>query len=311
MIPFSALRLGYGSLLDELEQRMRENRLPYGFLFVGPPGVGKSTVSLALVHLLLGSFSSFAQMEASLTETHPLVHQIKNRSHPEFTLLSPSAGIEGVRFLKQRLSQTALSESWRVAFLPQIHRLNAHGVNGLLKILETPPPKTLFLLTASGPLAKTLYSRCSVYAMRPLSEDRFSKILRSMEASSFPSDPLFRTVCQGCVGRAHRLREVFPWIQQSWDLLEQSTRKPCLLPPEWLSMSLEFMELWQELLQLWVHSKLRKVQEHGFFLHFDVFFKEVMALVVQASLYHTDPTMMLYAIHSKITSFFQHQKSYA
>ena len=133
MIHFGALRLGYGSLIAELEHIVHLQRLPHALLFLGPSGVGKRTLCEAMAHFLLGEFSSFQDMERTLTPAHPLVRQLAQRSHPEWMVLSPGASIEEVRAVIHRLGHTSFSRSWRVVLIPQVNRLSVNSINALLK----------------------------------------------------------------------------------------------------------------------------------------------------------------------------------
>jgi DNA polymerase III delta prime subunit len=109
--------------------------------------------------------------------------------HPEYIVVQPGSGIEDIRRLRQRLSYTRHTHSWRVVLLPEVQSFSASSTNALLKWIESPSPKTFFLLTASGALPKTLSSRCISYTMPPLNQKNFS-IVRSGGKGAKPS--------QGC-----------------------------------------------------------------------------------------------------------------
>lgn len=303
MIHFGALRLGYGSLIAELERSVHLQRLPHALLFLGPSGVGKRTLCEAMAHFLLGKFLSFQEMERTLTPTHPLVRQLAQRSHPEWMVLSPGAPIDEVRSLIHRLGHTSFSHSWRVVLIPQVNKLSVNSVNALLKSIENPPSRTLFLLTASGPVLKTLFSRCSVYSLHPLTDTVFQQALASMNRT-IPKDPLFYWIAQGCVGRAVTFADHFPWARKSWDLFLQAAQGPCVLPQEWIDSTLQLFPFWQELLFLWIHKIAPPLQERGSFLYFLACVESIRDLLKEKEVYHTDPTLTIQAIYAKITRFF-------
>ncbi len=67
---------------------------------------------------------------------------------------------------------------WRVAVVDTADDLNANAANALLKILEEPPPRTLFLVLAHAPkMLATIRSRCQKLAVRPLSDNEIVEAL--------------------------------------------------------------------------------------------------------------------------------------
>lgn len=75
--------------------------------------------------------------------------------------------ISAIRELRFRLSQMPQGGDIRFVWIESADRLHRFAANGLLKILEEPPPATLFLLTTTRPyvLPSTIYSRCLPYRL--------------------------------------------------------------------------------------------------------------------------------------------------
>jgi DNA polymerase-3 subunit delta' len=68
--------------------------------------------------------------------------------------------------------------------------MNTNAANALLKNLEEPPQRTLFILIAHSPgaLLPTIRSRCQLVRMRPLGKDALLKVLSTLE-TDMPTDP--------------------------------------------------------------------------------------------------------------------------
>jgi DNA polymerase-3 subunit delta' len=68
---------------------------------------------------------------------------------------------------------TAAAEGWRVCIVDTVDELNPNAANALLKILEEPPQRSLFLLVSHAParVLATIQSRCRKLRLRPLSTD--------------------------------------------------------------------------------------------------------------------------------------------
>jgi DNA polymerase-3 subunit delta' len=84
-----------------------------------------------------------------------------------------SIPVEEVRRLKSFLAHAAGPGAWRVVIVDQADELNVNAANALLKSLEEPPARALFLLISSEPgrLLTTIRSRCRRLELQPLESD--------------------------------------------------------------------------------------------------------------------------------------------
>ncbi len=82
-------------------------------------------------------------------------------------------GVDEVRRLRAFLGTTAGEGSWRVVIVDRADELNQNAANALLKALEEPPPRTLFLLisSAEGRLPVTIRSRSRTLRVSALGEE--------------------------------------------------------------------------------------------------------------------------------------------
>ncbi len=110
--------------------------------------------------------------------------QVRALSHPGLLVIRraydakakrfPAAiPVEEVRRLKSFLGHTAAEGAWRVVIVDRADELNISAANALLKSLEEPPLRTVFLLVsgAEGRLLPTIRSRCRTLALAPLAPD--------------------------------------------------------------------------------------------------------------------------------------------
>ncbi len=166
----------------------RSGRLHHAWLLTGPEGVGKATLAYRFARFLLANPdpSSQAVQEArdlSVPERHPVVGQVARQSHPDLSVirrqptkdgksLKGDIAVEDVRDGLALFRTTAGAGGWRVVVIDAADDLNRSSANALLKMLEEPPQRAVFLMIAHRPgaLLATIRSRCRVLRLGPLPE---------------------------------------------------------------------------------------------------------------------------------------------
>ncbi len=154
-------------------------------MLVGPEGVGKATLAYTLAREVL----------ALGHEGHAdpaLFSKVAGLSHPNLLLLRRSyndrtkrysqwIGVDEVRRLRNFLGHSAGEQGWRVVIVDRADELNQNAANALLKALEEPPAKTLFLLvaTAEGRIPVTIRSRCRTLRVTALAETDLAEAVRA------------------------------------------------------------------------------------------------------------------------------------
>lgn len=133
------------------------NRLPHALLFVGPEGIGKTTLIQILMETLLGHKGNLALHPDCLTLERLVDEKIQKRK----SLIS----VEQVRELNARLGLSSFSSGPKVVFIKEASALSMGGVNAILKTLEEPKGNTHFILRAgsSEELPSTIVSRCQIF----------------------------------------------------------------------------------------------------------------------------------------------------
>ncbi|MGZ5917798.1 MAG: DNA polymerase III subunit delta' [Methyloceanibacter sp.] len=167
---------GHKAGLAEFEDALRSGRLHHAWLLIGPEGIGKATLAYHLARevLALGEAAPGERTQVSpIGDNHPVFRKVAALSHPNLLLLRRSwnekskrysqwIGVDEVRRLRSFLGHSAGEVGWRVVIVDRADELNQNAANALLKALEEPPQRTLFLLVAmaEGRIPVTIRSRC-------------------------------------------------------------------------------------------------------------------------------------------------------
>ena len=178
---------GHNEAEQALLDAYRGGRIPHAWLIGGPPGIGKATLAYRMARFVLAHpdpAAKLVQEAASLAvdPDNPVAHRVANQSHTDLLILERVVNDKGklnsvIRVDEARRSvsffgSTAGEGGWRVSIIDVVEEMHPSAMNSLLKVLEEPPPRSLFLLITHSPGAAlpTIRSRCRRLLLRPLSE---------------------------------------------------------------------------------------------------------------------------------------------
>ncbi len=188
-------------------------RMHHAWLLAGPDGVGKRAFALAAARMVLAGADSM-----DVADEHPAARLLAAGSHPDVRRVEPGLTARGdrrsaiiavdeIRAMQEVLHLAPALAAWRVVIIDPADAMHPPTANALLKSLEEPPARTLFLLISHAPgrLLPTIRSRCRRLRFPPLS----GEATRAALAAALPDhDPaaLDRLVAlaEGAPGRALR-----------------------------------------------------------------------------------------------------------
>ena len=164
----------------DLWQRLtaERERLPHALLLHGPAGIGKRDLAMELAKWLL----CHKPAPTGACGACPSCLWFEQGGHPDFRLIEPASESEGaeegkkggkritvdqVREVVEFLTLSSHQGGWRAVVLQPAEALGVAAANALLKTLEEPPPKTVFLLAShqARRLLPTILSRCRKLAV--------------------------------------------------------------------------------------------------------------------------------------------------
>jgi DNA polymerase-3 subunit delta' len=185
---------GQNRAIEQFASAWASRKLHHAWLLAGSKGVGKATFAHVAARRVLAEAAGppFDLPDIQTADEHPIVRLVEAGSHPDMRRLerlvnektgnlARNISVDQVRQLGEFQSLTAALSPWRVVIIDSVDDLETSGANALLKILEEPPPNTLFFLVSHAPgrLLPTIRSRCRRLDFVKLDDDAMTSILAS------------------------------------------------------------------------------------------------------------------------------------
>ena len=155
--------VGQRPAIKVLRRAAAGDGMTHSWLFVGPPGSGRSNAALA--------FAAALQCETGTgCGTCHACHTVRAGSHADVTLVRTerlTIGVDGVRDLVRRAALSPNGPKWQIIVIEDADRLTEQANNALLKAIEEPNPRTVWLLCAptTEDLLPTIRSRCRLVTL--------------------------------------------------------------------------------------------------------------------------------------------------
>jgi DNA polymerase-3 subunit delta' len=207
VIPFSQI-IGQERAVLLLKQTIKREKMPHAYLFVGVPGVGKTTTALAMAQALN---CEEPQEDESCGRCRPC-RQLLGGNFPDFELVEPdgkSIKIEQVRDLERRFAYKPVAGRYRVTVVRPAEAMTEEASNAFLKTLEEPPAGNVLVLNATEPsnLLPTIVSRCRKVAFRRIPPSLTEEWLIGVQGMDPGKASVLARISDGSPGRALEMEE--------------------------------------------------------------------------------------------------------
>lgn len=176
----------------------RSGRLPHAWILGGPEGIGKATLAWRFARYLLANPdpSTPAVSRAhnlGVDPEHPIAHRVAQRAHGDVALLRrewdtkgkkhfTAIRVDDVRAAQSLFQRSAAAQGYRIAIVDSAEDLNVNAANALLKLIEEPPARSLFLIVAHRPglVMPTIRSRCARLHLDPLTPEAIGQAIAAL-----------------------------------------------------------------------------------------------------------------------------------
>jgi DNA polymerase-3 subunit delta' len=176
--------------------------MTHAWIFTGPPGSGRSSAAVAFAQALVCKENGCGKCNECLTA--------KSGAHPDVEILKSEGLSIKIDEIRELLTRTAWAPSmggWRVVVIEDADRLTESAANALLKAIEEPGLRTVWLLCAPTlhDILPTIRSRCRHIQLHTPSNDEVSKFLMDKHQIAPKMADFAARVSQGHIGRARHL----------------------------------------------------------------------------------------------------------
>ena len=179
--------------------------MTHAWLFTGPPGSGRSTAAKAFAAAL-----QCADEHSTGCGQCQDCHTALSGTHPDVKLIATDQLTIGVELTRGLVLGAAMSPSrrrWQVIVVEDADRLTEGAANVLLKAIEEPAPRTVWILCAPSTqdMLPTILSRCRHLALRAPSPEAIADALCATEGAERGRALDAARAAQGHIGRARAL----------------------------------------------------------------------------------------------------------
>lgn len=162
--------VGQDSIIKTLKNSIKNNNFSHAYMFFGPRGTGKTTVSKIFARNIncLNSKDGIACEECSACK----VSFSKDCVDIIEIDAASNNGVDEIRDLKNKISLVPSELKYKVYIIDEVHMLSIGAFNALLKTLEEPPEHAIFILATTDPqkVPETIISRCQCFSFKRISD---------------------------------------------------------------------------------------------------------------------------------------------
>ena len=191
---------GQADAIATMRAAATDDGMTHSWLITGPPGSGRSILAYAFAAALIARPGDEASTELL----------VEKRTHPDLGVLSTDRVLISIEEVRQLVASSQFSPSvgrYRVMIIEDADRMTERTSNVLLKALEEPPPRTVWILCApsEADLIPTIRSRVRTVRLRVPDVDEVAELISRRDGVSLPDAARAAREAQSHIGMAHRL----------------------------------------------------------------------------------------------------------
>ena len=203
--------VGYNRVLSLLQHSLQQQSLAHAYLLVGPPHVGKMTLTLELAKALnceaveppCGECASCQKIALGKHADVQIIGVTQDVNSPEVKS-RVEISIDQIREMQHSSSLPPFEGNYKIFIINEAEIMSTEAANCLLKTLEEPEDRVIFILLATNDrlLPATVVSRCQRLELPPLKSAEIETALNSNWGIEPQKAKLLSRLCRGRLGWA-------------------------------------------------------------------------------------------------------------
>ena len=303
-VDFNKKIYGYNDLFNFFLKLDGEERIPNKFILSGNKGIGKSTFAYHLINYILSKNEKdkYDTTNYKINDENRSYRLIKNLSHPNFFLIDVDDGKQQISIDKIRksfdfINKSSMNNDFRIILIDNAEYLNQSSGNALLKVIEEPNEKLIFILVhdISCKLLDTIKSRCILFKKAFSCEEKisiFEKVVNQNFSDIFKNNLLFKFMS---VGELIYLKK----FSEDCKLKEKIDNKNILniyLKDKYNKDNKRIQKIMLKLMQIYLYQKNMNSFSEKNFMWYNSFFKKV----TEAKIYNLDIGNLYFEFQKKM-----------
>ncbi len=172
---------GQEHITKTLQNQIISDSVAHAYLFCGTRGTGKTSTALIFAKTL--NCQTPIVSETTYEPCNSCESCVESNKNANLNIVEIDAasnnGVDNIREIKENVRYQVTNANYKIYIIDEVHMLSIGAFNALLKTLEEPPERTMFILATTDPhkIPQTILSRCQRYDFKRITAEDIAQTI--------------------------------------------------------------------------------------------------------------------------------------